>query len=134
MRLDEITGTSVNEVSNELLSRYKSAAGQQATAADKEGDFKKGDKRFSGIVKATKKQFANDTKKSVSEQDEESDFANELYQALEDRYPNLVMKAGAHAVGNAITDFLNYEGQVAPEALVQDLARAVKSSLASVEF
>ena len=50
------------ELSSEKLGQYKKAAGAQATAADKAGDTKKADKRFSGIVKATKKQFANDEK------------------------------------------------------------------------
>ena len=52
----------VNELSSEKLGQYKKAAGAQASAADKAGDTKKADKRFSGIVKATKKQFANDAK------------------------------------------------------------------------
>lgn len=56
-------GVKVDEVSNELLGRYKKAAGADASAADKAGNFKRGDKRFSGIVNATKKQFANDVKK-----------------------------------------------------------------------
>ena len=56
----------VNELSTDKLAQYKTAAGKQATAADKAGDYKKGNKRFSGIVQATKKQYANDTK-SVSE-------------------------------------------------------------------
>ena len=34
-----------------------------AGAADKRGDYERGDKRFAGIIKATKKQFANDLKK-----------------------------------------------------------------------
>ena len=54
----------LDEISNEKLSQYKTAAAADAGKADKEGDYKRGDKRFSGIVKATKKQFANDTKKS----------------------------------------------------------------------
>ena len=53
----------LNELSNELLGRYKKAAGADARKADAEGDYKRADKRFSGIVKATKKQFANDEKK-----------------------------------------------------------------------
>jgi hypothetical protein len=52
----------VAELSNEKLGQYKKAAGAQASAADKAGNTKKADKRFSGIVKATKKQFANDEK------------------------------------------------------------------------
>jgi hypothetical protein len=53
----------IDELSTDLLGRYKKAAGAQASAADKEGDFAKGNKRFSGIVKATKKQFKNETMK-----------------------------------------------------------------------
>ena len=55
MRLDEI--------SNKKLADYKTAAGKDATAADAKGDIAKGNKRFSGIVKATKKQFDTDLKK-----------------------------------------------------------------------
>ena len=54
----------LDEISNEKLAQYKTAAALDAGKADSEGDYKRGDKRFSGIVKATKKQFANDTKKS----------------------------------------------------------------------
>lgn len=53
---------SLSELSNEVLARYKAKAGEQASAADKAGDFKKGNKRFSGIIKATNKQFDNDAK------------------------------------------------------------------------
>jgi len=52
----------LKEISNEKLAQYKTAAGADAGKADLAGDYKKADKRFSGIVKATKKQFANDTK------------------------------------------------------------------------
>ena len=57
----------LTELSNDKLTQYKTAAAADASKADKEGDFKKGDKRFSGIVKATKKQFDNDAKKDVEE-------------------------------------------------------------------
>lgn len=56
----------IDEVSNELLGRYKTAAGSQASELDKAGgkeNIQKANKRFSGIVKATRKQFANDDKK-----------------------------------------------------------------------
>ena len=53
----------VNELSTEKLAQYKTAAARDARAADQEGDVKRGDKRFGGIVKATKKQFDNDAKK-----------------------------------------------------------------------
>jgi hypothetical protein len=52
----------LKELSNDTLGRYKKTASADATAADKTGNFKRADKRFSGIVKATKKQFANDNK------------------------------------------------------------------------
>ena len=56
----------INELSSELLGRYKKAAGADAKKADADGDYARGNKRFSGIVKATKKQFANE-EKDVSE-------------------------------------------------------------------
>ena len=52
----------IAELSSEKLGQYKKAAVAQASAADKAVNTKKSDKRFSGIVKATKKQFANDEK------------------------------------------------------------------------
>ena len=52
----------VAELSSELLGRYKKAAGADAKKADAEGNYDRGNKRFSGIIKATKKQFANDAK------------------------------------------------------------------------
>ena len=64
---DEIFEDRVDEISTEVLAKYKTAAGKDASAADKKGDFKKGDKRFSGIIKATNKQFDNDAKKTVKE-------------------------------------------------------------------
>ena len=54
-------GVELNEVSMDTLAKYKKAAGADARAADKEGDFKRGDKRFSGIVRATKKEFEKAT-------------------------------------------------------------------------
>ena len=134
MKLNEILDSDLlTELSNELLGRYKTAAGKAASSADAAGDVKTGNKRFKGIVSATKKQFSNDSRGQVKE-DSESGFADELYNAFEERYPLLCAKAGIHIIGNAIMDFMHYEGQVDPENLVQDLARAVKSSLTSVEF
>lgn len=63
----------INELSPELLGRYKKAAGAQASSLEKKAwspdiDRKtskeliqKSNKRFSGIIKATKKQFKEDT-------------------------------------------------------------------------
>ena len=67
--LDRVTGARktneelVNELSNATLGSYKKKAGAEASAADKVGDTKKADKRFSGIIKATKKEFVNDLEK-----------------------------------------------------------------------
>ena len=58
----------VDELSTDLLTRYKKKAAVQASAADKAGDYNKGNKRFSGIIKATKKQLGNDMKKEEVEQ------------------------------------------------------------------
>jgi hypothetical protein len=53
----------VDELSSDLLGRYKTGASKQASELDKAGNIKKADSRFRGIVKATKKQFNNDLKK-----------------------------------------------------------------------
>lgn len=58
----------VDEISNEVLAKYKKAAGADAAAADKAGNYERGNKRFSGIVQATKKQFNNDAKKTKTEE------------------------------------------------------------------
>jgi len=57
----------IAELSNEKLGDYKKKAGEDASKADKAGDTKKGNKRFSGIMKATRKQFDNDAKQGMSE-------------------------------------------------------------------
>jgi hypothetical protein len=80
----------IDEVSNELLGRYKTAAGQQASELDKAGgreNIQKANKRFSGIVKATKKQFANDEKpvaeaKDPGEYDYEGAMAKSQLQTI----------------------------------------------------
>lgn len=60
----------LDEVSSDLLARYKKKASDAAGEADKKGDFKTGNKRFSGIIKATNKQFANAMKKEQFDLDE----------------------------------------------------------------
>jgi hypothetical protein len=77
----------LDELSTELLGKYKSAAGKAASAADASGDFKTGNKRFSGIMKATKKQFANDEKKVKTESEELDEFVE---------YKNLTTHAAIH--------------------------------------
>ena len=53
----------LSELSTEKLAQYKKASYVDARKADAEGDYKRGDKRFKGINKATIKQFDNDLKK-----------------------------------------------------------------------
>jgi hypothetical protein len=77
----------LDELSNNLLSRYKSAATKQSSSLGKEmqsdsSKTKKNtelqNKRFSGTMKATTKQFANDMKneaKDPGEYDQEGDMA-----------------------------------------------------------
>jgi hypothetical protein len=61
----------VDEVSMNTLTSYKKKAGEAASAADKAGDFKTGNKRFSGIMRATKKQFAKDVKEETMDQQDD---------------------------------------------------------------
>uniref|UniRef100_UPI00336513E3 hypothetical protein n=1 Tax=Haliscomenobacter sp. TaxID=2717303 RepID=UPI00336513E3 len=60
-----VSEETLSELSPATLARYKIKAGAAATAADSTGDRKTGDRRFSGIVKATKKQFDQDAKQSA---------------------------------------------------------------------
>ena len=67
---------------------FLTEAAADASKADKEGDFKRGDKRFSGIVKATKKQFANDTKQGVAEGSEQiNELRDRMYQYIRSIVP-----------------------------------------------
>ena len=59
----------ITELSTNLLDRYKEKAAADSAKADKEGNTAKADKRFSGVVKATTKQFDNFKKKGFSEED-----------------------------------------------------------------
>ena len=52
----------LEEISMQKLTQYKTAAGKSASQFDASGQFKKANKRFSGIIKATKKQFAKTMK------------------------------------------------------------------------
>ena len=64
MRLREFDEKERLEKANEKLGKYKTAAGADAAAADASGNFTRGNTRFKGINRATKKQFANDAKLS----------------------------------------------------------------------
>ena len=62
MRLREFDEKEQLLKANEKLTKYKTAAGANAAAADASGNFARGNTRFKGINRATKKQFANDAK------------------------------------------------------------------------
>lgn len=64
MRLREFDEKEQLLKANEKLTKYKTAAGADAAAADASGNFARGHKRFKGINAATKKQFDNDAKLS----------------------------------------------------------------------
>lgn len=57
----------LEELSMATLTNYKKKAGESASAADKAGNYALGNKRFSGIVKATKKQLEKDVSAHMDE-------------------------------------------------------------------
>lgn len=61
-RLVGETHEQLDELSPQTLASYKKKAGADASAADKRGDFERGNKRFKGIVQATKKEFDHDAR------------------------------------------------------------------------
>ena len=69
------------ELSNDKLGDYKKVAGADATAADKAGNFKRGNKRMSGITNATKKEFANDAAKAAADAEAKAKKVKETYSA-----------------------------------------------------
>ncbi|CAB4130287.1 hypothetical protein UFOVP116_363 [uncultured Caudovirales phage] len=84
----KLAESTLNELSSQTLASYKKKAGADASEADKRGDFKQGDKRFKGIVQATKKQFANDSKESVKE-NTQGGFSPEMIATLKSRYNSI---------------------------------------------
>jgi len=101
-------GILLNELSTDKLAKYKTAASADATKSDQEGDFKRGDKRFSGIVKATNKQFANDAKKvklpeagAQSALNQASDAASLAQTALTPALAAQGVSAGAKVLGKS---------------------------------
>ena len=76
----------LNELSNDTLASYKKKAAADASKADKSGNFKRGDKRFGGIVKATLKQGENDAKKVNEAELSEEQLRKRLKSELEDLF------------------------------------------------
>ena len=76
----------LQELSTDKLAQYKKAASADASAADKAGNYAKGNKRFSGIIKATNKQFDNDMKKQVKEEHLEEAVPKDKESGLPKKY------------------------------------------------
>jgi len=106
----------VNELSNEKLGQYKQAAALDAGAADKRGDYDRADKRFSGIIKATKKQFANDVKKHQPTNEASSTSSDAVERAILNRimtqHTDLLMKFGPDKVMQAAEEVAYNVGDV----------------------
>jgi len=111
MRLRDFAPGQLNELSPATLASYKKKAGAAATAADAEGDTKTGNKRFSGIVKATKKQFDQDAK-GVSENREYSSVTNAITRRIITQHPEVLAKYGPDVVGMAIDEIAEFVGDV----------------------
>ena len=75
----------ITELTTDLLARYKTAAGASAKASDEAGNYKKGDKRFSGINKATRKQFDNDLKKHGQYKESDASWTAAMEKQKENR-------------------------------------------------
>jgi hypothetical protein len=93
----------INELSTDLLARYKTGAAASAKAADASGNYAKGDKRFKGINKATTKQFDNDLKKhgqmkeGYGEDDVSSHGGTVIYKKGNQHHlSNVANKTGTH--------------------------------------
>lgn len=126
-QLAERVATKVNELSNDTLASYKKKAGADAKKADAEGDYARGNKRFSGIIKATKKQFDNDIKKH-KEQDvaeglnELLDLRNKVEEAIKQRLDPKCW-TGKHKEGTKIKGGVRVNNCVPNESIEESKER-----------
>jgi len=115
---DDDLSESLTELSTDKLAQYKTAAALDAGASDKRGDYERGDKRFAGIIKATKKQFANDLKKhgqqGVAEGSGTASDAVEraILNRIMTQHTNLLMKFGPDKVMQAVEEVAYNVGDV----------------------
>ena len=103
---NKINNQRIAELSNDTLASYKKKAGADASAADKAGDFEKGNKRFKGITKATIKQFDNDLKKHKDPVKEAEGTPSGVAHLTRELLTHIVQqsgKEGAHAVVKSLT-------------------------------
>ena len=87
----------IDELSTDLLARYKTASHASAKTSDEAGNYAKGDKRFSGINKATRKQFDNDLKKHGQYVKEGRGLAAKYWSIAQDRKETAYENRGNHA-------------------------------------
>lgn len=66
---DEILEARVDEISDTVIAAYKAEVGNQKTAADKKGDYKKGDELYSKINKATLHQGTRTSRKQSTKEE-----------------------------------------------------------------
>jgi hypothetical protein len=104
MRLREFDEKERLEKANEKLEKYKTAAGSDAATADAAGNFARGHTRFKGINRATKKQFANDTKLSQLKELE----INESIDPKRDKAERMIWKYYGQIYDYGDDDGLNY--------------------------
>jgi hypothetical protein len=120
----------VNELSTEKLAQYKKAAGADASAADKAGNIERGNKRFSGIVKATIKQGEQDAKKHRSRplKEDSSPVENAILHRIMMAHPDVLAKYGPQAVMDAANDTADFVGDV-DEIGSSDVSAWVKQTI-----
>lgn len=137
----EMHESTVTELSTPKLGKYKTSAAKQASAADKAADaaYKAGDvatgkqltakadKRFGGIMTATKKQFMNDTKQPVTEATKvptakQVEAAKAKYDGFGLKIENAKKKAGYARGTGVVGDLQRKQGQA------YDAYRALKTA------
>lgn len=95
----------LDELSMTTLTNYKKKAGEAASAADKAGNYALGNKRFSGIVKATKKQLDKDVK---TEDMDESSWSDRYKKSIDCSNPKGFSQK-AHCAGKKKNEQFDYE-------------------------
>jgi len=137
----EMQESTVTELSTPKLGKYKTSAAKQASAADKAADTAynagdiaagkqltaKADKRFSGIMTATKKQFMNDAKQPVTEATKvptakQVEVAKTKYDGFGLKIENAKKKAGYARGTGVVGDLQRKQGQA------YDAYRALKAA------
>ena len=144
------TEETLDELSTDLLARYKTASAASAKAADAAGNYAKGDKRFKGINKATSKQFDNDLKKhgqmkeGYGEDDVSSHGGTVIYKKGNQHHlSNVANKTGTHVktmsghevpykhiVSTDASDWKHFRDK--PSGLSEDLEEAIKKPVCPV--